>query len=100
MNALTFTFDSNYQCLINVHQGCSEIIEQVNSLPKLSFVPLKNTQFMNIQSVSSKFEAGKNQKFPENLVQVNLNLYFNSGFDFTRSKHPFYPVIIHMVSLI
>jgi len=53
--------------------------------------------FQDLISIAATFDASPTpQKFPSDLVKVNLNNYLVGGKDFTRSGGNYYPLIVEM----
>ena len=54
--------------------------------------------FQDLISVAATFDASATpQKFPSDLVKVNLNNYLVGGKDYSRSVANYYPLIIEMI---
>jgi hypothetical protein len=53
--------------------------------------------FQDLVTVAATFDASATpQKFPSDLVKVNLNNYLIGGKDYTRSVANYYPLIVEM----
>ena len=53
--------------------------------------------FQDLVTVAATFDASATpQKFPSDLIKVNLNNYLIGGKDYTRSVANYYPLIVEM----
>ena len=53
--------------------------------------------FQDLVTVAATFDASATpQKFPSDLVKINLNNYLIGGKDYTRSVGNYYPLIVEM----
>ena len=88
----------DHPCQIMVYQGHQEIVSEESK--KIQYIPLKNSQFEQMIVTANCFDKSgdKPQKFPPNLISINVNNFFRQGQDLTRAALAYSPVIVVMTS--
>ena len=80
--------------------GHSENIKTEGNASWVEFYPIQNSKFVGFQPPNCKFDAGKNLKFPENIISFDTVDFFIGPMDFSRARGSNFPLIIHMVNFL
>ena len=95
---LSVSFDAEQPGTISVIQGCFEKVQEINGKPVVQYIPKKDSPFEKMPQQVYRFDAGKQQKLPEDFGVININNYFShsSGADYTKAALTYYPLILHL----
>ena len=74
---LSVSFDAEQPGTISVIQGCFEKVQEINGKPVVQYIPKKDSPFEKMPQQVYRFEAGKQQKLPEDFGVININNYFS-----------------------